>query len=385
MNVRIWEGKVRGDRRWIVAYSVGGKMVRKFFADKSDAIALRDELSGDPDATSAQWALVPKQDRYGILKALDLASHHGLGIYDCVAKCIQGHTPPPSSTPPPTPPVPAPKRSGKILSDAAAEIVSAKESASRRPQYVSEFNRSIRSFIEGRESMNLSSVDTGMIEHWSAQWPNPATRKGKLDHMRVFFSFAVRRGWITQNPCTALEMIKVDSRTPRILTVEQCDNLMRGASRDMIGYLTLCLYGGLRPAEAQRLAWDKVNLDRAVVTIDSRDSKTHQVRYVPLSENAVAWLRMAPRKDKFVAPSIQTVRRRRRALAAAIGLEWTQDVLRHTGASMMMAGGKTSAEVTDILGNSRDMLFKHYRKLATKEEADAFFGIYPISVAQASA
>jgi len=52
-------------------------------------------------------------------------------------------------------------------------------------------------------------------------------------------------------------------------------------------------------------------------------------------------------------------------------------VLRHSFISYRIAKIKNAHEVALEAGNSPDIIFRHYRELATEEQADAWFAIVP--------
>jgi integrase len=60
------------------------------------------------------------------------------------------------------------------------------------------------------------------------------------------------------------------------------------------------------------------------------------------------------------------------------GLEWKPDIMRHSYASYHLAFHQ-SADKTALEMGHRDtpMLFRHYRELVTKEEAQAYWKIEP--------
>jgi hypothetical protein len=65
------------------------------------------------------------------------------------------------------------------------------------------------------------------------------------------------------------------------------------------------------------------------------------------------------------------------ALARALKIEWPRNVLRHSFITYRIAIVKSADQVALEAGNSPDIIFKHYRELATEEEADKWFGILP--------
>jgi len=65
------------------------------------------------------------------------------------------------------------------------------------------------------------------------------------------------------------------------------------------------------------------------------------------------------------------------SLARKLEIEWPHNVLRHSYISYRIAKIKNAQEVALEAGNSPTIIFKHYRELATEEQADEWFGIMP--------
>jgi len=63
--------------------------------------------------------------------------------------------------------------------------------------------------------------------------------------------------------------------------------------------------------------------------------------------------------------------------ARKLKIEWPHNVLRHSYISYRIAKIKNAQEVALEAGNSPTIIFKHYRELATEEQADEWFGIMP--------
>ena len=100
MKVSIWQGTLRGEDRWIVAYQVAGKMVRKFFRDQQDAEALRDELAG-AIRTPRPNAGLSSRSRPGSGSSWPgkTAEKLGLDLFDCVRRAMGGPQTPVVHTP----------------------------------------------------------------------------------------------------------------------------------------------------------------------------------------------------------------------------------------------------------------------------------------------
>lgn len=65
-----------------------------------------------------------------------------------------------------------------------------------------------------------------------------------------------------------------------------------------------------------------------------------------------------------------------RDVLRASGVEWPHNVTRHSYVShaVMLHGAK---DVAMRAGHSEDMLFRHYRALVTRQQAEAYFAIRP--------
>ena len=64
-------------------------------------------------------------------------------------------------------------------------------------------------------------------------------------------------------------------------------------------------------------------------------------------------------------------------LVRKVGIEWANNVLRHSFISYRIATVKSAEQVALEAGNSPAIIFKHYRELATEAQADEWFGILP--------
>lgn len=269
------------------------------------------------------------------------------------------------------------------LGDAIDQLLAAKRAANLRPAYIRSLRHYLRAFARGREHRAVNTFTAAEIESWFAHRSEaPAGRRSNLGRLSALFAFCHRRGYIAVNPCRLVERVRVENTAPVILSVADARrllNLCRKLKPRFLGYLTLGLFAGIRPVELTRLQWEAVNLERRVVKIDASVAKVRQRRWVPLSENAVEWLRLCAPHRGPVAPPLATLRRWRRRLVKEMGWPhgWPQDLLRHTAASYQLASEQDVAKVCVGLGNSPDILLNHYRELVTPEEAAAFWSICP--------
>lgn len=268
------------------------------------------------------------------------------------------------------------------LADAVADMLRSKAASRRRPSYVRSLRQYLGAFARGREHVPISALTSVDIEQWFADRAEaPATRAANIGRLSALFAYAIRRGWVAHNPCSRLERIRIEHRPPRILSVDESRRLLDVMPDAIRAWVVLGLFVGLRPSEAERLNWSAVRLvgvDPCVV-VDAAASKVRRRRIVPLSETAVVWLATCRHREGAVVSSHSTMRRARRAAAKAAGLEWGQDILRHTYASMRLAVGHDVGRVAREMGNSPQILLTHYAELVTRGEADRFWNLRPAS------
>lgn len=271
---------------------------------------------------------------------------------------------------------------GVGLGEAIKSLLIAKRIANCRPRYIQSLGQFLRMFARGREDRTLDSFDVFSIESWFAEKREAlSTRIGNIGRLSALFSFAVRRGWISRNPCEQLERIRTEPARPKILTPEECERLMRWVQfhkPSAMAYVSLTLFCGVRPEETEKLTWDAIDETGKVIVIDACVSKVRNRRIVDLHPTALEWLKVA-RFCESVLPMGRMMRRRLlREARTVLGFSsWPQDILRHSAASYMMAKYRDSGRVADWLGNSPSILLRHYRELVTSESALAFWNIRP--------
>jgi integrase len=163
----------------------------------------------------------------------------------------------------------------------------------------------------------------------------------------------------------------------------------RVTDAEFLPFLAVCAFTGLRPEnEAFNLHWSDVHLDDSTphLVVRANTSKTRERRTVDLSENAVAWLRLAKSKTGRVFPfSASTLARKRSDLMQKVNetpdatkLQWLKDGLRHTFASAHMTKFGDATKLMLAMGHKDlKMIWKNYYRHMTAEESEKFWAIVP--------
>ncbi len=233
---------------------------------------------------------------------------------------------------------------------------------------------------KGQEAKPISSVTLDEIDAFINALPSLSSRATAINRLSTLFSFAVRKGWRSDNPCERVERPHVEHGTPSILTVEEAKKALEYTRKRMprfLPWLTLAMFAGVRPEEADKLTRGDIDVKRGIVTVDALAAKVRSRRIVHLKPAAVAWLRL---KGDLPLPHV-TRRRCIRKLRDVLGWPaWKKDVLRHTAASYWLASDPDVGKIAMELGNSPAVLFRHYRELVGEEQAKDFWALIPEKV-----
>jgi integrase len=263
---------------------------------------------------------------------------------------------------------PAPKAIGAALK----ELIATKKLANLRPTYLKSLDHYLGRFAAAHTGRTVGELTPATVEAWLAQFPTAASRATWLNRINTLLAFCRQRGYIQANPCDQIARVKVDYRSPRILTPAEVETVLLVTPTICLPYVALCLFCGIRPYEAMRLNWTDINLADRAVTVSAAASKVRHRRVVPISDRAFAILSEYPVKTGPVTPSLTTLRRFKRATKKVLGW-WQADILRHTAASYLLTAVGDASKVATQLGNSPGILLSHYNGLASKADAAMFF------------
>jgi integrase len=247
-------------------------------------------------------------------------------------------------------------------------------------------------FVDTRKLLPIARICRDDIVKWLLRpvW-GPRTYNSYLTSIKTFFNWCVSAELMMKSPAASLNKIGKKQmpdldEPPAVLHLEQCRRLLQAAlisDPGLIPYVAVGIFGGLRPMkEAGKLL--KEDIEKDILLVRGSSAKDRQRRHVEMHPTLKAWLDLGGDYQP------KNLRRRFEALRARAGLiklvsvpgkerkviestGWEQDCLRHTFASHYLpifGGEKTIAQMGH---GDYSMLFTHYRKLITKEEAEKFW------------
>ena len=286
----------------------------------------------------------------------------------------------------------------KTVREVVDELVESKRKAGRGDVHLKDLDSRLGRFAETMQ-MNIGQVTGSMIEmHLANLKVGGRTKTNHLRHITSLFRFAIRRKYLPKDALDELEAIEkpeAELTEIEIFSPSELAEIMSGARAELIPWLGISAFAGLRSAELQRLDWSDVNLAERYIEVTAAKSKTASRRLVPIADNLLEWLRPYVQKNgpvtrfenmaRQIVWLVEDVNQARCKAAQNAGqsvteiqkFEWKRNGLRHSFVSYRLALIKDVAEVALEAGNSPTMIFRHYRQLVTESEASKWFAIKP--------
>jgi integrase len=203
------------------------------------------------------------------------------------------------------------------------------------------------------------------------------TKNSYRRNLSGFFSWCKKspRRWIHFNPCAEVEIEHEEAHAPKILTVAQAKALLKAAEPKGLGpYVSICLFGGLRPHEAQRLNWEQINLADGEIRLEAAQSKVKRARVITICSTLARWLKA--HKDEPLLPPQWL--KEFKAVKAAVGLKpWTPDIMRHTAISHFFRHTGSYGQTAEQFGNSEAIIKNHYQGRVSSADTKAFYSLRP--------
>ena len=382
--VKIYRDRKPTGTYYRVAYHLGGKRHRLNFSDLQAAIneaeGKASQLSrGDVDAVQLSG-----KDRLVYGRALDAVKQFDLPLdavaieYSEARKLLDG-----------VPLIDAARFYSrhhgkgikrKSVALAVDEMIERKTTKGVSDVYLRDLRYRLGVFQEAFHCDVSALVPDDVAEFFERLQLSPRSYNNFLRTLRTFFGFAQRHDWLSKE---ADLLARAEKRSERrapvdIFTPSDLGTLLKNASPEVAPCLALAAFAGLRSAEILRLDWTDIERRPGFIEVAAHKAKTATRRIVPISDNLSRWLAIASRSGGRVWPhSKDRFFKAMRRTADNAKLTWKQNALRHSFISYRLAEIQDVNRVALEAGNSPQMIFRHYRELATPQQARTWFAIAP--------
>lgn len=202
-----------------------------------------------------------------------------------------------------------------------------------------------------------------------------------------FFNWMKRRRYASANPFAEIEKAFEDERGIAAYSPGDAAKLFRKAEEEfpeMVAALALSFFGGVRTSGLDRMRPEDVRGEAGEICVPGWASKTRRAYYAPMSPTLRAWLAAYPPRAHGPRGAVLPFGKSRwharsRALHAAAGVAMVPNGGRHSFATYTYALEGDAMKTAAAMGHFGDAqtLVRHYRALADRDSAVAYFGILP--------
>lgn len=367
---------VHGNARFMVDGSINGRRKREYFHTKAEAQVHCEKLNIELENYGHALVQMPSALRAEALACHERLTKLGVSLstavdYYCAEFDLRSKS------------VPLEFAWNQCQSDLERRLKGNEISYSHYVTMLKSGRKLVRDF-SGKQLYDLTPL---VLKNWLEGLPVAVTTKNSLKtNLSGFFAFARRQGWIKENPCAEFKAFnehRIKAKLPGIITPEQAAALLENAETEILPFFAIGLFAGLRVAELCRLEWSEVDFEEKLINVTAQKAKTAQARWVPMTENLVAWLEPY---CKAHGPVVTRSEKRRRDLIertrANAGIKnWGDDkanALRHSFCTYHLAFHKNAALTANDAGHmDSKMLFSNYNNRVKQEAAFKYFSIVP--------
>lgn len=414
--VKIYRTPSNGREQFTVSYYLGDKRVRKTYSDYGKAFTDAETTAAKLSTGEVNVLDLTGVDRLAYVRAietlkptgvpLEMAALHFAEAYKILgdANLVEAaqfymkhhHSRLPKKT----------------VAEVVDEFIETKEADGVSDVYLKDLRGRLKRFKDAFGHMKMSLITTADIERFVREVKvaekdakgnvkyRPASAKLRNHHragIGTLFYFAEARGYVSKGlvDIESVPVAKQKGGDIEIFWPGQLERVFEHAKDDLIPFIAIGAFAGLRHAEIQRLDWAEVRSDDGFIEVKASKAKTASRRLVPITENLKVWL--APHK-KAVGPVCRYANMSKQLMwlaedvhdawqkeKEAGAFEWKHNALRHSFISYRVADVQNVAQVALEAGNSPRMVFSNYRELVRPVEAKAWFAITPESVRAAAA
>lgn len=248
-------------------------------------------------------------------------------------------------------------------------------------------NARVRLWVDAFGDKDAATITPSMIEQVIYQLNDkyaPATINRAVVVLKAIYNKAVRDGLLMVNPASKVKLLKVNNELVRYLTPDQEVRLLECLEERFQPIVKVAVNSGLRQGELLRLAWQDIDYNTGIMTIN--ETKSGERRRVPM--NSIVQKILLERQE-LSTPSQQDrifqhdSRFLRRAFDRAVkeaGLSpFRFHDLRHTFASRLAMQGVNDRTLMTLGGWKSPRMLNRYAHLSPTHLWQAVEGLTKIS------
>jgi integrase len=369
--------------RWCISYYQDGRRRRETRSSREEATDRAKEVATAIHGQKASGVMLTGADRDSYARSLEVLKPFSVTLHDAIEAYAKARTKLRKASLNDAVdfylrhhPTDLPAKSVKQVSD---ELLEAKRLDGVSAAYLRDLKTRLP-HIAAAFSNPIGQVTQGQLENWLRSLPGSLRSRNNYRGLVVtLWRFARRRGYLLRDRATEADLlprVKDNGTEIEIFPSAEFAKLIAKADANVVPFLAIGAFTGLRHAELLRLEWEDVRFDQGFVEVKAKKAKTAQRRLVPIQSNLEAWL--APYRAQTGPVCVWSrIGRKASVLARELGIRWPKNGMRHSYATYRLAQCQDAAKVALEMGNTPAMIFRHYRELVTPCDAAAWWSIAP--------
>ncbi len=314
----------------------------------------------------------------------------------------------------------------KRVAEVVTECLEAKRQDRLSARYVRQFGYDLDQFAK-RFKGYIGEISGAVIDAWLRSLEvSPRTRNNLRTSVGTLFSFAKAKRYVEKDhdELDAVGLAKESEGEIGIFRPAELQAMLAVARPELMPFLVLSAFAGIRHAEIQRLDWQDIRMKAGIIEIRAAKAKTASRRTVPIVPTLKRWLKVLENDHEASGPVcefgnlteqfeilVDAVNKARgpggrppgarppggrrpgerparaggRSSVASdqVGpgaFKWQHNGLRHSFISYRVATVSNVAQVALEAGNSPAIIFRNYRELVTPQDAKAWFAVTADSI-----
>lgn len=284
-------------------------------------------------------------------------------------------------------------RASITVEHAVAMFLETKTAEGMSPTHLQSLKARCERFADDFTGRKLTTIRTTEISKWVLKLrtkrtggeASPTTKRNHRLAVSNLFSFAKSEGWVDVNPVAEARNPKKPKFTPRILTPSETKRFLHALEEiapEILPFWAVRIFGGLRKAEAEKLDWRMVDLERGVMNLPGRITKTERPRQVAVQPALKAFLApLAQESGPVFGLTEAGFRTRMKHTKAKLpkAIELHDNFARHGYGTYHALHFRHAGETAAQMGHNGDpeILFAHYTAESNARSARAFWAIRP--------
>ena len=170
----------------------------------------------------------------------------------------------------------------RTVQQVVAEVLKVKTDAKLSAAYLFDLDTRLSRFSEYFQ-MNISDVTGSMIQEWLDKLKckgrqKSASGRSKRNYLQMVaeaFRFAITRKWLPKEAMDEIKAVQLPKEEPseiEIYTPEEMQEVLAVTSPEMVPFVAIGAFAGMRSTEISRLHWSEIDLNERYIEVKGTNS-----------------------------------------------------------------------------------------------------------------